>query len=38
MYAPTSTSAAALEQAASRQAARLAAFAGASQTRTYLLG
>ncbi|HEV2617747.1 MAG TPA: phenylalanine--tRNA ligase beta subunit-related protein [Candidatus Acidoferrales bacterium] len=38
IYAPTSTSAPVLEQAANRQAARLAAFAGASQTRMYILG
>ena len=38
IYAPASSSDAAVEQAAERQAARLSAFAGASQTRTYILG
>ena len=38
IYAPASSSDAAVEQAAKRQAARLSAFAGASQTRTYILG
>ena len=38
IYAPASSPDAAVEQAANRQAARLSAFAGASQTRTYILG
>ncbi len=38
IYAPASTSDVAVEQAANRQAARLSAFAGASQTRTYIPG
>lgn len=38
IYAPVSSSDVAVEQAANRQAARLSAFAGASQTRTYILG
>ncbi|MGH9865267.1 MAG: B3/B4 domain-containing protein [Candidatus Acidiferrales bacterium] len=38
IYAPASASDAALEQAAKRQAARLSAFAGASQTRTHIIG
>ncbi len=38
IYAPASSPDAAVEQAANRQAARLSAFAGASQTRTHILG
>lgn len=38
IYAPASSSDAAVEQAANRQAARLSAFAGASQTRTRIIG
>lgn len=37
IYAPASSSDAAVEQAANRQAARLSAFAGASQTRTRII-
>ena len=38
IYAPASSSDFAVEQAAKREAERLLAFAGASQTRTYILG